>query len=158
MAAAALAFTVWAALRTPKATLPALDSRAAMETGNAAATARPSISHPGSASLVAAAQRAVLKAIEDRVTALEQQQSEAIAAAEESNGSTSAPALVDEPSRRYVNLISPEPSVDVQQDEDGSLFAINSDPALTGKVIEIEAHRADGSIDSMTISVPKPDF
>ena len=156
-ATAALALSVWTALRTPEAKLSAPDRGAAVETSSAAATATPSISHPASASPVAAAQLAVLKAIEDRISALEQQQSEASAGAKESNESVSAAAFIDEPSR-YVEFLSPEPAVVVKQGKDGAVFAINSDPGLTGKVIEIEVRRADGSVDTMTISVPKPDY
>lgn len=157
IAAAALALSLWTALKTPEANLPAKDSDDTVETGSIAATATPS-SPVGTSPTMADQQLDAFDAIDSRVTALEQQQSEAGASTGDSSESMSGPDSIDEPSWRYVNLTSPEPSVEVRQGRDGSMYAINSDPALTGTVIEIEAHRADGSIETMTISVPKPDY
>ena len=155
-AATALALSGWTALRIPVETLPAPDRDAAMETGNAAARETGLPSHPlGTSPAAAAPQLAVLRAIESRVTVLEQRQGEGVARAGGSAEVASAPSPIDE-LPRYVELKSPEPSVEVKQGEDGSVFAINSDPALTGKVIEIEARRADDGIDTMTIVVPQP--
>ena len=156
LATIALALGLWTALRAPETGLPASASDV-VESSSAAARDTPSTSNPTRASSTRTAKITALRAIEDRVTALEQRQSEIGAGAEESNESVSAAAFIDEPSR-YVEFLSPEPAVVVKQGKDGAVFAINSDPGLTGKVIEIEVRRADGGVDTMTISVPKPDY
>jgi hypothetical protein len=142
LAAGALALSLWTSLRAPETRLPALDEHVAE---SSSATAEDTLF-------------AELESIESRVMVLEQRQSEAGAPNWEPNESTPIHSPSDEQSWRYVNFVSPEPGVDIQQSEDGSLFVINSDPSLTGKVIEIEASRADGGTDKMTILVPEPDY
>ena len=155
MAAVALALSIWTTFRTPEATLPVPDRVAAMETGGVAERASPS--YPVGASPVAAnARLAAFETVESRVTALEQNQSGASTSRSVESASDRLP--VDVRSPQYVRLNSPEPSVVVQQGEDGSVFAINTDPSLAGNVIEIEALRADGSVEMMTITVPPPEY
>lgn len=58
---------------------------------------------------------------------------------------------------RYLELISPEMSVSVQQDEeDGSIRVQNMDPALSGKYLMVAATREDGSTTDLPIVVPEP--
>lgn len=64
----------------------------------------------------------------------------------------------NEPLLQYASLNSPEPSVVVYQDEYSNVFLINSDPALTGNVIKIEALRLDGGVDMINLLVPPPEY
>lgn len=155
LAALALGLSLWTAISVRGAGDVAQDAGDKVASSPAAMSTRPELDQTGTLSPPISEQTA-LSVIEDRVMELEQRQHEISARLHESE---SAPPTtsIDEP-QRYAELISPEPGVTVMQGENGAVFAINSDPALTGKVIEIEVRRADGSVGAMTIMVPEPDY
>jgi len=154
MAAAALALSVWTTLKTPEETLPVSDMAAVATETDGVAEPAP-VTQPVVASSAAAdAQVVAFEAIKSRVTALEQHQS--AAAASRSAEPRTIAVSIDEQPTQYVSLNSPEQSVVVQQDPSGMLYAINTDPSLAGNVIEIEAIRADGGVETLTVTVPQP--
>jgi len=160
MAAAALALSVWTTLKTPEETLPVSDMAAVATETDGVAEPAP-VTQPVVASSAAAdAQVVAFEAIKSRVTALEQHQSAAAAsrpaAASRSAEPRTIAVSIDEQPTQYVSLNSPEQSVVVQQDPSGMLYAINTDPSLAGNVIEIEAIRVDGGVETLTVTVPQP--
>ena len=46
--------------------------------------------------------------------------------------------------------------VNVWQDDEGRIIAENSDPALTGKIILVEAEDANGNVSQLTVMLPPP--
>jgi hypothetical protein len=94
-----------------------------------------------------------IAALEQRLARLESRGVDGGAAAPSTT--TSDPG--DDPGvPRFVSLRSPSPSVKVEEQDDGALSARNDDPKLTGKVVMIEARRADGTIERIPITVPAP--
>lgn len=58
--------------------------------------------------------------------------------------------------RRYVKLVAPNPAIAVKQMPDGSLSVRNTDPALTGTTMSVQAQTADGATETITVTVPAP--
>jgi hypothetical protein len=58
---------------------------------------------------------------------------------------------------RYSSLTTHSPAVSVSQDEHGALVARNTDPALTGSTLVVEAVREDGTVEQVVITAPAPE-
>ena len=56
----------------------------------------------------------------------------------------------------YAEIRSPSPSVTIRQGPDRMFVVSNSDPALAGTPISVEAVRADGSVDGYAVMLPAP--
>ncbi len=64
--------------------------------------------------------------------------------------------LADEGVRDYVKFSATDPAIRVKQADDGSLSVANTNASLTGKMMFVEATRADGTVDRVPIVVPPP--
>ena len=151
---AALLISVWAAVRTdPAAPLgPDTDVATNAPAQGPVATATVGSSgtvHEFSATLI------MVQALERRVAQLEKQLTQST----RKGGARAAPDNADtvSPPTLFSKLVSPQASVRVTQDDEGHLQATNSDPELTGKTLVIEATRADGSSEQLTVTVPAPE-
>lgn len=95
-----------------------------------------------------------LKRLSDRIDALERGSSRA---GGEADPKAAKPAGAPERARRFVKFEAPNQAVRVEQAADGSLRITNTDPALTGQPLIVQAHAEDGSVEPVTITIPSPE-
>lgn len=58
--------------------------------------------------------------------------------------------------QRFVRFEIPSPALRVEQAENGTLAVFNTDPALTGQILRVQAWSADGTSTPLTLTVPAP--
>lgn len=58
--------------------------------------------------------------------------------------------------QRFVRFETPSPALRVEQAENGTLAVFNTDPALTGQILRVQAWSADGTSTPLTLTVPAP--
>jgi hypothetical protein len=75
--------------------------------------------------------------------------------AADGRAATAPPSAASGPTL-YVRFRPPSPALAITQSDNGALAVKNSDPALAGRVLEVEATRADGAVERVTILVPAP--
>ena len=59
--------------------------------------------------------------------------------------------------RRIVKFEVPNRALEIHQGPDGSLSVTNTDPALTGRFMIVDATGEDGSVEKVSIVVPPPE-
>jgi hypothetical protein len=94
-----------------------------------------------------------VRALEERVRRLETRPSDGGAAPAASSVESETPGA---DSIRYVSFEPPTNALRVTQDEDGNLQVVNRDPQLTGKYFIVQARRADGTVDEVSVIAPAP--
>jgi hypothetical protein len=115
---------------------------------------------------IAAGDPAAVKRLAARVSALENKMG-AVAIrddAPEPSATASAaaapppviPPPPDLPKKPYKSFDLTTDKVTVRQDSTGALVVTNTDPALTGKTIQLIAHGEDGSTQQVSVVVPPP--
>jgi hypothetical protein len=148
LAAIAVVLSAWNLVRRPEAPAPP-----AAPSGSTAVSARDAASPGNGVRQPARSEEpARLQELQRRVEALERED-----ARRAGDDARDVPERDAGERKRYTSFVSPERSVEVKQDENGAVFAINRDPALTGEILLVEARRDDGSVETMSIVVPPPE-
>ena len=101
--------------------------------------------------------QAELAELRVRVEQLERQRTDRLPVAPMSGAAPTSAALPEPPPTRFVRFIAPSPALGVEQAPNGSISVHNTDAALTGQVLVIEAVAEDGGVYPVTIVVPAPE-
>lgn len=111
------------------------------------------LDRPKSTPPAAAADRGAIAGLSERISRLEQERTAEPRDRVPSLGAPAgAPALP-----RYTSLKVPNEAVKIRQDEAGGLAVTNTDPALTGTMMIVEARLEDGTTAQVSIVVPAPE-
>jgi hypothetical protein len=98
----------------------------------------------------------MLKRLASRVETLESKVDAEVPGSSGSAGGDRTTGGAPSAAERIVKFDLPSDRMQIKQMEDGSFAVTNSDPALAGKMLTVQAHRGDGTIEQVSIVVPPP--